>query len=38
MWIKSSFSEQAKKRVKCEKDGVFKVIETKEESSDITLS
>lgn len=38
MWIKSSFSDQAKKRVKREKDGVFKVIQTKDDNSDISLS
>uniref|UniRef100_A0A8C1TWR1 Proliferation-associated SNF2-like protein n=1 Tax=Cyprinus carpio TaxID=7962 RepID=A0A8C1TWR1_CYPCA len=35
---RSDLMHQAKKRVKREKDGVFKVIETKDDSGDISLS
>ncbi|KAF4105528.1 lymphoid-specific helicase isoform X1 [Onychostoma macrolepis] len=35
---RSDLMNQAKKRVKREKDGVFKVIETKDDNSDISLS
>uniref|UniRef100_A0A8C2K4Y8 Helicase, lymphoid specific n=1 Tax=Cyprinus carpio TaxID=7962 RepID=A0A8C2K4Y8_CYPCA len=35
---RSDLMNQAKKRVKREKDGVFKVIETKDDSGDISLS
>ncbi|XP_059422682.1 lymphoid-specific helicase [Carassius carassius] len=35
---RSDLINQAKKRVKREKDGVFKVIETKDDSGDISLS
>jgi len=38
MWIKSPFSDQAKKRLKQEKDRVFKVIEAKDDDADISLS
>lgn len=38
MQIKSPFSDQAKKRLKQEKDRVFKVIETKDDNADISLS
>lgn len=38
MWTKSPFSDQAKKRMKQEKDRVFKVIETKDDNADIILS
>lgn len=38
MGIKSSVSDQAKKRGKQEKDGVFRVVETKEENAEIYLS
>uniref|UniRef100_A0A8C1JHL9 Helicase, lymphoid specific n=1 Tax=Cyprinus carpio TaxID=7962 RepID=A0A8C1JHL9_CYPCA len=37
-WMKNIHCDQAKKRVKLEKDGVFKVMETKDDDGDISLS